>query len=97
LIQILTYFDITPKYIGGSLVKMTKRLKTVKVFEKGSLFREYRLAYQNDGTVQRSHLVGISECGSKTTCFEPTIFEWQKGANGTFQELVDTPSISSIC
>jgi RHS repeat-associated protein len=68
--------DITPQYVGGSLVSMTQRLVAVKTYEKGRLFREYRLAYQNDASTQRSHLISISECGSDGTCFEPTTFEW---------------------
>jgi len=84
--------DITPQYVGGSLVSMTQRLVAIKTYEKDKLFREYKLRYQNTDSTQRSQLISVNECGSDGTCFEPTLFEWQTGANGTFQELVDTPS-----
>jgi RHS repeat-associated protein len=84
--------DITPQYVGGSLVSMSQRLVAVKTYEKDKLFREYKLRYKNTESTQRSQLISVNECGSDGTCFEPTLFEWQTGANGTFQEFVDTPS-----
>ena len=69
--------DQTPLYVGGSQVKMTKRLVNIKTYNRSSVFREYRLSYSSSMATNRSHLTSIRECGSDGSCFAPNSFEWQ--------------------
>jgi len=69
--------DIAPRYVGGSVLKTTKRLKTIQAFDGEQLYREYRLAYEIAPATGESRLVRVTECGSDGTCFAPTTFGWE--------------------
>jgi len=68
--------DITPRYVDGTLLKVTQRLSAVRTCEGEQLYREYQLAYEQGTTTRRSRLASIIECGSDGSCFAPTGLAW---------------------
>lgn len=71
--------DIAPRYQGGSVIKVTKRLTNVKTFVAGTEkeVRDYQLVYDNLGAAGRSRLTAITECGADSVCLPSTTFDWQ--------------------
>ncbi|MEM9777100.1 MAG: FG-GAP-like repeat-containing protein, partial [Chloroflexota bacterium] len=73
--------DVSTSYLGGSLIKSTKRLKRVESVYGPSnnelTVRSYDLAYEYATGTGRSRLVSITECGTDGSCFAPTTFDWQ--------------------
>ncbi len=80
--------DITPAYEGGSVIKTTQHLKTIRscidsyCTVNGSLVRSYTLTYDNSGAVERSRLINIKECGSDGVCLSPMVFGMQSNTIG---------------
>lgn len=74
--------DTPVSYFGGAPVKFTKRLKNVKTFNGASLVRDYRLAYAQSPSSQRSRITTISDCNASGACLPATTFGWQAGSNG---------------
>jgi len=81
--------DIRPRYEGGSLIKVTQRLKTIQAYADATLMREYRLTYDNAGTMGLSRLVSLTECASDGTCFPATSFTWNSSPALAFTETVN--------
>ena len=75
--------DITRQYIGGSLIKNTKRLKSIQTFEGANLVSNYQFSYGVGDITARSRLVSISRCSdsSGTNCLEPITFTWKVNPN----------------
>ena len=90
--------DIAPAYVGGSVVKTTKRLTNIKTYAGTTLVRDYQLAYDNASSTARSRLTSLTECDGSTVCLAPTTFEGQKDvdANGIFTYWTRTTSSASI-
>jgi RHS repeat-associated protein len=74
--------DVEPKYIAGSMVRLTARLSRIKTFVGTALARDYRLAYDNGGAHGRSRLVSVTECGSDGGCLPATTLGWQAPSAG---------------
>jgi FG-GAP-like repeat/Salmonella virulence plasmid 65kDa B protein len=87
--------DKTPMYVGGSLVKMLKRLNKIQTFAPSTsssgavLVREYRLAYglSTDTSIIRSRLTSITECDVAGVCLSPHSFTYQDSIR-----LFDSPA-----
>jgi hypothetical protein len=71
---------------GGSPVKQTKRLTNVKTYVGETVVRDYQLQHETGTATGRSRLVSITECGGGL-CLPPTLFDWQEGGDGTFQNV----------
>lgn len=76
--------DSPRRYVSGSWLRTTKRLKTIQAFEGEQLYREYRLAYEAVQGAGPSKLTSITECGSDGACFAPTTFTWKPVGLETF-------------
>jgi hypothetical protein len=61
--------DVVPKYIGGSLLKTTKRLSRIETYEGADIFRKYQLTYQESPVAKRSRLVSVTECGTELSLY----------------------------
>lgn len=73
-----TRTDAEPQYVGGSMVKTTQRMINIKTFMDNVLVRDYRLAYENTGSIELSKMNSLTECaGDGVTCKEATTFDWQ--------------------
>lgn len=80
-----TRTDVVPMYHAGSLVKTQQRMKTIKTFVGSTQVREYRIAYQQSATTQRSRITGVSLCTPATgsnTCLPATSFAWTDNTPG---------------
>lgn len=71
-----TRTDTRDLYIGGSLVRNTKRLTNIKTYVDATLVRDYQLTYDNNGAAGVSRLTQIQECAGGGACFAPTEFTW---------------------
>jgi uncharacterized repeat protein (TIGR01451 family) len=69
--------DVTPKYIGGSLIQTLYLLTDIKTYSGGTLVADYKLAYENGGGTPRSKLAGVTLCDGANACLPPTTFGWQ--------------------
>ena len=63
---------------GGVLTQRTKRLAKVESFINGNLLKDYRLSYQETGTVKTSQLVGVKQCDREGNCLNSLSFNWQQ-------------------
>jgi hypothetical protein len=64
--------DVTTAYQAGALVKNSVRLKTIRSFAGAGEIKEYRLAYLEEATSQRSRLYTVTECDGDSICLGPT-------------------------
>jgi hypothetical protein len=77
--------DITPIYVGGSVIKTQNRLTDVKTYVGTAMIRDYQLAYTQTNSTAASRLTSLKECqGDGLTCLAPTNLTWQtsNGATG---------------
>ncbi|MFD2263436.1 FG-GAP-like repeat-containing protein [Lacibacterium aquatile] len=84
--------DVVPVYQAGSLIKMTKRLDRIRVFDdvpfdaaptNSGFVRAYVLSYETSPSTDRSRVTAIKLC-ALNECLPATTFEWsdwQKKAN----------------
>jgi hypothetical protein len=72
--------DLTPIYIGGSVVKSMRRLTNIQTFVNTGLVKDYRLAYEERPTTKRSALIQVQECAElapSPNCLPKKQFSWQ--------------------
>lgn len=67
--------DITPQFIAGSKVQLTKRLSAITLLTDGVQAWRYSLTYQESAS-KHSELISVQECGGDGKCLKPTIFTW---------------------
>jgi RHS repeat-associated protein len=70
--------DNLNQYIGGSVIKTTKRLQKIQIYSGDSLVREYQMDYNNESKTQKSRLTQVRECDGDGQCFAPTVFGWEQ-------------------
>lgn len=69
-------------YLVGVNFSQFKRLKRIASYgPQRQLFREYKLAYDNDSITLRSHLISVTECRDGNICRDPSTFNWTEGRN----------------
>ncbi|HED52094.1 MAG TPA: hypothetical protein ENI83_00930, partial [Gammaproteobacteria bacterium] len=73
--------DKTVKYIAGSRMQRTRRLKSIQTHDGATLVRQYRLDYDTGSISGRSRLTSVTECNAANQCYPPTVFNWQNGSN----------------
>jgi len=73
--------DITPIYVGGSVMKTQKRLTNVKAYFDATAITDYRLAYDYSPNNGPSLLTSVTACsGDGTSCLPAHSFTpWQTG------------------
>ncbi|MEW5789796.1 MAG: RHS repeat-associated core domain-containing protein [Pseudomonadota bacterium] len=70
--------DEDSHFPGGTLVKMTKRLKTLKTYAAAALVSEFKLTYEVDATPNEvSRLVTLKRCAGDGICVPATTFGWR--------------------
>ena len=74
--------DVVPFYQGGSVIKTTQRLTTVQTYNAETLVREYRLAFDQSPSTQRSRVTGVSLCDGNDTCLPATTVVSADGGSG---------------
>ena len=74
--------DQDPDYIGGSVIKITQRLKTITVQSGASIVRSYNFSYDNAGYQGQTRLTSLSECADGV-CLPSTSFSWQAAAGSS--------------
>lgn len=75
--------DVTPTYQGGSLMRTNVVLTNVKAFAGSTLVSDYRLSYDQSGSLPVSRLSGVTLC-SADGCLPPTSFGTSGAADGSF-------------
>ena len=63
-------------YMSGSRVCSIGRLNRIYTYAGELLVREYRLAYDQAPSNNRSRLISVTECGAGNACLRPTRFDW---------------------
>lgn len=66
--------DSLPTYLFGTRSRCSRRLKSVTCKYDGNTYRTYTLAY-DEGTF--SHLRSVTEGGTSSASYSPTVFTWQ--------------------
>ena len=76
--------DTDLRYVAGSMVQQTQRLRRIDVLHRGALVRRYALDYQPAlSAAGHSRLASVRECGrDASTCLPPTSITWQDGTAG---------------
>jgi RHS repeat-associated protein len=69
--------DSVRRYLGGSLVRVTKRLRSITTSVGGRTIRSYTLGYDTSAFTLRSRLISITECDGAGVCLPPATFQWQ--------------------
>ena len=73
--------DVVRRYLGGSLVQITKRLASITTSVSGAGSEEtvqtYRLAYDTSPFTLRSRLTSVTLCDAAGVCLPPVSFTWQ--------------------
>lgn len=77
-----TRTDDAPRFIAGSKLQITKRLKSIKTFTDTILAKEYSLTYSEAPTTNRTRLISLNECDKNNLCLNSTNFIWQEGQAG---------------
>jgi RHS repeat-associated protein len=86
--------DTAPGYVAGSLLRSTKRLKTIRMKTDGDVAWEYHLTYELSPSTGRSRLTAVEECGADGSCLAPTVFAWSNEPQGSFGpelQAIDEP------
>jgi RHS repeat-associated protein len=86
--------DTAPGYVAGSLLRSTKRLKTIRMKTDGDLAWEYHLTYELSPGTGRSRLTRVEECGADGYCLAPTVLAWSNESQGPFGpklQAIDEP------
>ncbi|WP_296820776.1 FG-GAP-like repeat-containing protein [Thiobacillus sp.] len=87
--------DITPLYQAGSVNKTTVRLTNVQTFAGSTTVKDYRLAYEQSSSTQRSRLYSLAECIEDGTCLPATNFQWSD-SNGHFEGATITNNYGTL-
>jgi hypothetical protein len=87
--------DVTPLYEAGSLIKTTQRLTNVRTFVGETLVSDYRLAYDQGSSTQKSRITSITLCTdtaapTAVNCLPATILSWSAGGSVSFGAQVET-------
>lgn len=78
--------DKPVKYIAGSRLQTTERLRKIETKYGPEVYRSYTLTYEESGLARQSFLTSVQECGEKGSdgepvCFQPTRFAWTGDAS----------------
>jgi hypothetical protein len=87
--------DISPMRTRGSLVRTTVRLTDIKTYAGTTLVSDYKLAYQQSPSTQRSEIASITACTGDGSCFPAMAIGWPTGASGTFTGQLNSPAFGS--
>ncbi len=79
--------DSATAWHAGSMVKSTVRMSKVQTYAGDTLVADYRLAYQQGSSTERSQLTSVTLCEGGGQCLPATTFTWQDGT--TNQTIVN--------
>lgn len=77
--------DTVTSYLGGGLIKNTKRLDSISTYVGQQNVLNYRLDYQYSVSTNRSLLASVKECDNANKCLPPTTFSWQQDDTSLFE------------
>ena len=77
--------DNNPGYQGGSVIKVTKRLISLKTYIGEAVADDNKLVYEMGGATKRSRLKTYTKCDAQGNCFAPTTLNWSEIATGLAQ------------
>ncbi|MCA9409395.1 MAG: hypothetical protein KC733_11950, partial [Candidatus Omnitrophica bacterium] len=79
--------DIIPRFLAGSMMKLTKRLNKISMYTDQNLAWEYNLSYDPNNDSRSSRLVSVEECDANNECLPRTEFDWDlTGEVGKFSK-----------
>jgi RHS repeat-associated protein len=79
--------DVSEFYYRGFKRLQHKRLSKIEVRASGTIYRSYRLNYENNGSSKKSKIVSIQECSRNEVCTSPTYFSWNLEQEGFFPKV----------
>jgi RHS repeat-associated protein len=69
--------DVIRRYLGGSLVQVTKRLRSIATSVSGETVQTYTIDYETSSFTQRSRPKSVTVCDSQAVCLPPVTLGWQ--------------------
>src|SRR5215831_14646926 len=78
--------DIISGYQAGSLIQTTVRLTDVKTYAGASLVADYRIAYQQSPSTQRSRPTSVTLCDGGGNCLPATTLAWTDVLASSFSQ-----------
>ncbi len=83
-----TRLDAIADYLGGAVLKSTKREKAIRTYVGTALVKEYRLAFgAQGGSPDRSKLASITECDGVGVCQSPVSLAWGSAGSDGFSAI----------
>ena len=86
--------DIMPLYQGGSVIRNGVRLTNVRTYVGETMARDYRLAFDQSPSTQRSRLTSVTLCDAAGACLPATNVGWQGQSNPTANVVAQYPGYS---
>ncbi|NNJ84114.1 MAG: hypothetical protein HKP13_04135, partial [Gammaproteobacteria bacterium] len=77
--------DDINRYVVGSHIIVSNRLREIQAFGTGEFYRKYRFAYDTSIKTHLSRLIEVKEC-YKDHCKNPVIFNWGDSNNPEFND-----------
>ncbi|MEM6650227.1 MAG: FG-GAP-like repeat-containing protein, partial [Pseudomonadota bacterium] len=75
--------DDSTRYLAGSKLSLTKRLKTIKTYAGSTIVKQYKLNYSQSSSTDRSLLKDIELCaGASGPCLPKTVFDFSQSTFG---------------
>ena len=75
--------DITTQYVAGSKIVTDRLISNIKTYVGVGvdevLVKDYRLAYEDSPSTDRSRIQAITECDATGSCLPATTFDWFDG------------------
>lgn len=81
--------DAVRRYLGGSLVQITKRLRSITTSVSGSTAQTYTIDYETSSFTLRSRPRSITRCDAAGVCLPPIELGWQTEP-GDFEPATST-------
>jgi hypothetical protein len=88
--------DITAGYQAGSILKTTKRLTNIQTYNGSTQVKNYKLAYEQSQSTNRSRLKSMQECDGIGSCKLPSNFNWNVSNNFGFASTFNPIAPGSI-
>ncbi|KAJ7125821.1 hypothetical protein C8R43DRAFT_1212234 [Mycena crocata] len=88
--------DISTTYLGGSVIRMDKRLESISSFVHNNLVNKHFLEYDTAPLTGVSRVVKISLADAKGAIVRPLIFDWVNGNPTIFDSPGPTTSVNFV-
>jgi hypothetical protein len=68
--------DIQPRYVQRSVVRLDKRLKSIKTYFNSVLVKDYQMTFESSASTNRARLASVKECTVAGACLMPFNFAY---------------------